>query len=132
MDIIDRIKFLRENLGLKQYEMSLQLGLKQGSLSDIERRKTKKVSDRIIKLICKTYYVNENWLRSGKGEMKVKLESFSIDELAKNNGITELEIEIIKAYFSLKPDFRKELIEHFKNSLINSNNFNTTIKWKII
>lgn len=122
MDIVDRIKILRESLDLKQYEMSLQLGLKQGSLSDIERRKTKKVSDRIIKLICKTYYVNENWLRFGEGEMKVKLESFSLDEFAKANEATELEIEIMRAYFSLESDFRKKLIEHFKNYLININN----------
>jgi transcriptional regulator with XRE-family HTH domain len=29
----------------------------------------RKVSDRIIKLICFTYGVNETWLRTGEGEM---------------------------------------------------------------
>lgn len=84
LDIHERIKYLREKvLKLKQSEMSLKIGLKQGSLSDIERKKTKTVTDRIIKDISREFNISENWLRTGKGEMFITSDTFSLDEQAK-------------------------------------------------
>lgn len=114
-DIRDRIRYLREEiLKIKQSDMSLRLGLKQGSLSDIERKKTKTVTDRVINDICREYSVNESWLRYGQGEIFVQPETFSLDEYAKSKNLTPLELDIIKGYIELDSNIRQSLMSHFK------------------
>jgi len=114
-DIRDRIRYLREEiLKIKQSDMSLRLGLKQGSLSDIERKKTKTVTDRVINDICREYSVNEAWLRYGQGEIFVQPETFSLDEYAKSKNLTPLELDIIKGYIELDSNIRQSLMSHFK------------------
>ena len=67
MTILDRIRLIRKTLGLKQGEFALRIGLTQTALSMIELGKTT-LTDKNIKLICATFAVDENWLRTGKGE----------------------------------------------------------------
>lgn len=62
---------LRESLGLNQTEFAQRIGLSQSGYSLIEKGK-RDFNDRVIKLICSVYNVNENWLRTGQGEMFVK------------------------------------------------------------
>lgn len=116
IDIPDRIRYLREEvLEIKQGEMSIRLNLQRGSLSDIERKKTKSVTDRVINDICREYSVSEDWLRYGKGEILVQLDTFSLDEYAKNKNLTPLELDIIKGYIELDGDIRQNLMSHFKS-----------------
>lgn len=63
-----RIIELRKSLNLSQKEFAEKIGLKQGSLSDLETGKAK-IVDRVVILICSQFNVNEEWLRFGKGEM---------------------------------------------------------------
>ena len=115
LDIHERIKYLREKvLNLKQSEMSLKIGLKQGSLSDIERKKTKTVTDRIIKDISREFNISENWLRTGKGEMFITSEIFSLDEQAKKNKLTDLEIAIMRSYMNLDREIREKLMDELE------------------
>ncbi|WP_225340935.1 helix-turn-helix domain-containing protein [Lysinibacillus capsici] len=115
LDIHERIKYLREKvLKLKQSEMSLKIGLKQGSLSDIERKKTKTVTDRIIKDISREFNISENWLRTGKGEMFITSETFSLDEQAKKNKLTDLEIAIMRSYMNLDREIREKLMDELE------------------
>jgi transcriptional regulator with XRE-family HTH domain len=67
-----RIKQVREALSLSQMKFSKVISLSSGYLAGVEVEK-RKVNDRIIKLICASFGVNEKWLRNGEGEM------FSID-----------------------------------------------------
>lgn len=64
----ERLKLLRKSLGLTQNEFAEQLGLKQTSYSMIENGK-RPLHERHIKLICLTFHVNEDWLRTGNGCM---------------------------------------------------------------
>ncbi|MEY2373427.1 helix-turn-helix domain-containing protein [Lysinibacillus capsici] len=115
LEIHERIKYLREKvLKLKQSEMSLKIGLKQGSLSDIERKKTKTVTDRIIKDISREFNISESWLRTGKGEMFITSETFSLDEQAKKNKLTDLEIAIMRSYMNLDREIREKLMDELE------------------
>lgn len=114
-DIPDRIKYLRRVLNIKQQEMALKLNLQSGSLSDIERKKTKTVTYRVINDICREYSVNEEWLRYGQGEIFVRPDTFSLDEYAKKNNLTDLELDIIKGYMELDSNLRQSLMSHFKS-----------------
>ena len=64
----ERIIEIRKALNLSQTEFAENIGLKQGSLSDLETGRAK-IVDRIIFLICSKYNVNEMWLRTGEGKM---------------------------------------------------------------
>lgn len=63
-----RIKEIRQARGLTQKEFADSLGIVQGFLSSIERgRKTP--SDTLLIALRRTYGVNAEWLRTGRGEM---------------------------------------------------------------
>lgn len=69
MEVFDRLRLVRKHLGLSQSNFAESLGLKQGSYSDIERGRTKSVSDGVIKLISNIYNIDGDWLLTGQGEM---------------------------------------------------------------
>lgn len=68
MEIYERLKYLRkEILNLTQEEFSQKLLITRGNLASIEVGRIS-LTDRNIQVICTTYNVNENWLRTGEGE----------------------------------------------------------------
>lgn len=64
----ERIKEIRKVLNLNQAEFAEKIGLGQSTLGMIEVGK-RTFNDKHIKLICSTFNVNENWLRTGNGNM---------------------------------------------------------------
>lgn len=68
----ERLKELRNCLGMNQKEFAKSISLGQSTWAMIEIGK-RELNDRHIKLICTIYDVNETWLRSGKGEMFERL-----------------------------------------------------------
>ena len=64
----ERIKTLRKALGLTLDKFGERVGLKKSSLSQIENG-VNGVTDQLFKSICREFNVNENWLRTGEGEM---------------------------------------------------------------
>jgi len=68
MNILDRIRLVRKALGLKQGEFAARIGLTQTAMSMIEVERVA-LTEKNIKLMCATFAINEDWLRTGKGEM---------------------------------------------------------------
>ena len=68
----ERIKELRSRLGLTQEEFSSKICLSRNFIAQIETE-TKKPSERTIFDICEKFNVNQDWLRTGNGEMFVNL-----------------------------------------------------------
>lgn len=68
----ERIKQLRTYLGLTQQEFAEKLGMKRNSIANYETGRNEPI-DAVVALICKTFNVNEQWLRTGEGEMLVQL-----------------------------------------------------------
>lgn len=75
----ERLKQLRKVLGLNQQEFAEKINLGQSTWAMIEVGK-RALNDRHILLICSIFNVNEEWLRSGEGDMFVLLDRE--DELA--------------------------------------------------
>ena len=118
MEIYDRIRDLRKNhLHLTQEAFAERLGVSRSVIKNIElnalARPDQKLS--LIKLMCKEFSVREDWLLNGNGPMFEESETFSLEEFVRSHNGSELELEILKAYFELTPEFRKELIGHFKS-----------------
>nr|DAP45362.1 MAG TPA: helix-turn-helix domain protein [Caudoviricetes sp.] len=114
----DKVKELRKHLNLTQKEFGERIGLKPNSISDIENGKNS-LTDIVLKSICKEFNVNEEWLRTGKGEMFVDV--LPEDELGAYLGkigtgdYPEIE-RIIKAYFRL-PEESQRAVDLFLKSL---------------
>ena len=66
--INERLKELREALGLSQQEFAERIHSKQVSISAYERG-TRTPLEPIILSICREFRVNEEWLRTGEGPM---------------------------------------------------------------
>ena len=66
----ERIKELRNSLGLTLEKFGEPIGLKKSGLSLVENGKNA-LTEQNIKAICRVYNVNEEWLRTGEGEMFV-------------------------------------------------------------
>ena len=117
MTINERIKYFRKDvLHINQKEFASALGVTQSGVSYMEQSGSN-VSDSSVKTICTIYNLNEDWLRAGAEPMYIEAPTFNLDEFLKNRGATDLELNIVKAYFELEPDVRRQLVEHFKKHL---------------
>jgi transcriptional regulator with XRE-family HTH domain len=66
--IHQRLRAVRLALQLTQRQFAKQIGLAQTALCMIELGKNT-LTDKVIKLVCAEFSVNEQWLRTGKGQM---------------------------------------------------------------
>lgn len=70
--ISDRVAELIKALGLNKTSFARRLGLSQPFVSQIANGSATP-SDRTISDICREFHVSETWLRTGEGEMFVRL-----------------------------------------------------------
>lgn len=117
MDTIkDRVLLILKEFNINKTEFANKLNITQSYVSRLVNKGVIP-SDRLIEDICEKFSINEDWFRYGKGPMKIQPKKFSLDDFVKSKGATDLELEIVKAYFDIEPDTRKMLVEHFKNRL---------------
>lgn len=61
-----RIKDIRKTLDMSQDAFAQRIGMKGSSISLLESG-GRNITEQVIKLICKEFNVNEDWLRTGAG-----------------------------------------------------------------
>ena len=118
----ERIKELRKVLKLTQQEFADALNIKRGAVANYEIGRNAPI-DAVVSLICKTFNVNEEWLRSGAGDMFLELpeedeEAAYVSELLEDsdNDLYKLIKEIMHTYHDLTPK-SKEVIRDFSAAL---------------
>lgn len=112
MDINERFKELRKALGLSQEELGNKIGLSKSGISNIESG-TRNVTDKHIKLICSEFPINEDWLRTGTGEMFLKTSSDTMEQLKKEFDLDEFSFKLVHGYLKLAPAERKAIRDLF-------------------
>ncbi len=113
----NRVKELRERLGLSQGKFGEKLGMKTSSISSIEKKEQIKLTNIVANLICKTYNVNYLWLTEGKGEM-FETPDAALDDLAMQYDLNEIDLYLIKAYLDMSKEERSEFAEVILNKLL--------------
>lgn len=93
-----RVRELRKSLNLTMEKFGEPLGVKKSAISNIENG-SRNLTDQMIIAICREYNVNEEWLRTGSGEMFVPL---TRDE--------QIEVFIGNVLKDEPGDFRRRLI----------------------
>lgn len=63
----DRIKDIRKDLKLTQKEFAESVGMAENTVCLIENGK-RKISEKTIHIICRTFDINLHWLVTGEGE----------------------------------------------------------------
>ena len=118
----ERIKELRKELKLTQQEFADALNIKRGAVANYEIGRNEPI-DAVVSLICKTFNVNEEWLRTGAGNMFLELpeedeEAAYVSELLEDsdNDLYKLIKEIMHTYHDLTPK-SKEVIRDFSAKL---------------
>lgn len=104
IEIRDRIKIIRENLGLSQAEFGEKISLERSAISLIER-KQRNATDRFIKDICREFGVDYIWLTTGEGEMFVDSDDDFIEKIDRiMAGEDDARKNIFKFMLSLNDD----------------------------
>ena len=94
----DRIEELRKNKKLTQAEFGERIGVKGNTITTYENG-SRVPSEAVIKSICRVFNVNEDWLRTGRGDPYIQLSRD--EELAQFFGV------VMKGE---DPDFRRRLL----------------------
>lgn len=107
MTLGERIKKLRKALDLTQQKFADQIGTPQNNIANYEIGR-REPSAAALNNICKTFNVNETWLRTGEGEMFVQrsrddeLAAFVNELLASESA--DFRLRLVTALSRLKPE----------------------------
>lgn len=120
----DRLKLLRKELRITQQELADRVGISRGNIAAYEVGKNSP-SDAVISLICREFNVNEEWLRTGAGEMFIEEtpdEEFMRMAKAVASGDTRADRMIRKTLmcFYEMDDLGKETLMNFIQNLADS------------
>lgn len=107
----DRIKKIRKELDLTQQKFSDKLGVKRNTIAMYEMGKTFP-SDQTLKSIVREFNVNEEWLRSGKGEMFKASPSEALDALASEYDLSHGDYVLIEKFVNLKAEKRAAVVDY--------------------
>lgn len=91
MTIGSRIELVRKNNNLSRRAFGEIFGVSESVIVNVEYERLKRPEQKeaLYKLICQEFDINEEWLRTGCGEMKV--------ELSKEDYIVDFVSRILKA-----------------------------------
>ncbi|MBP2631439.1 MAG: Cro/Cl family transcriptional regulator [Firmicutes bacterium] len=105
----ERIKRIRKHLGLNQKEFAEKLSITQSGVSWMEQP-NKVVSDQSIRLICTLFNANEQWLRTGEGEMYIQTDTSLFAKLAKEYNLSSDMQKFLRAILDLDEVQREKLM----------------------
>lgn len=101
-----RIRELRKSLKLSQSAFGEKLGVSRDVINNLEQGRVVP-SDLIINMICAKFGVNEDWLRSGDGEM--------FTPMTPDMKVAKLFGKVMKEDLS---EFKQELLEKYANFIV--------------
>lgn len=107
-----RIKKLRKALDLTQREFGERIGIKANTVTMIE--KGRNTSEQTIQAICREFRVNEEWLRTGEGEMFQPEPRDALDELIAQYRLPREFRPLIDKYLELTPDQQEAVVQYMR------------------
>lgn len=119
----ERIQLLRKSLKLTQEQFGNKCGKSRTAIAKYETNKSIP-DDAFIKLVCIKFNVNENWLRTGQGDMFTNNDDSVFKAFAEKYHLSDTEQELAKYCLSLSSDQRKEILNHVRqiSKILSSNN----------
>lgn len=120
----DRIKSLRKDLGLTQEKFAERLNIKRNTIANYEIGRNEPI-DAVVSLICREFNVNEDWLRTGQGDMyDIPLDDTAIaaSNILENEDVPFYDTikRIIQIYEKLDSDAQDIINKEIENFLENT------------
>lgn len=106
-----RIRKVRRELELTQTEFAGKIGTTANVLTNYETGR-RNPSSSVINNICKTFNVNEEWLRTGTGEMFRASPSEALDALADEYDLSHGDYVLIEKFVNLKAEKRAAVVDY--------------------
>ncbi|WP_304509905.1 helix-turn-helix domain-containing protein [Anaerotignum sp.] len=110
----ERIKELRSILNLSQSELGNRLGVTGTAISRIEKG-DRKLTEQMIKAICREFRVDYLWLTEGQGEPFITGPDSLIEEVAEEYNLNSFEKTLMEEYLNLTHEERSFFEKFFKN-----------------
>lgn len=110
----DRIREVREYFGLSMEKFGSRIGIGKASISLLESGKNNP-SVQTITLICREFGVNEQWLRTGEGEMFEQTRASVLDRLSTEYDLSREQRSVIEAFLDLDPQERDVILKYVHN-----------------
>ena len=120
----ERIKELRKELNLTMEKFGERLGVKKAAISLLESGKNA-LTDQMFKSICREFNVNPDWLQNGTLPMFQSDDTDDLEAFIRSRQVDGLEAEMLRLYFGLNPELRKELVQHFKENFLSKKSQST-------
>lgn len=110
----ERLKAARIALGLTQTEFGRRLGVTNPAISKLELG-NRNLTDQMVLAICREFSINEEWLRTGNGEMFKQESGGAVDDkfaaLAAEYGLTDLQVELIRTILKFPDNTQKSVVQ---------------------
>lgn len=107
MNQCERIKKLRETLGLTLESFGEKVGVTRGAISNIEKG-NRNLTEQMTKSICREFGVDYIWLTTGEGEM---FPDADIELMAAIDRIMADETDVRRNFFKFLSSLSKEEVE---------------------
>lgn len=128
MEMHERIKELRKKyLHLSQTEFGEKLGVSRSVINNIERNVLARPDQKssLIKLMCSTFNINEDWILNGSGAMFIETPNTAMAQLQKEYNLNDFSSNLILQYLKLDPDKRRIVQDFFYKVVFNGNTVST-------
>jgi len=103
--------------------MGKKIGITEGAVSNIEKGK-RKVTDQMFKSICREFNVNEEWLRTGKGEMFNYSENDTlIEKISNEYQLDGFQKRLVQKYLELTEQ-QKSAVKSFLDKVYEEESIN--------
>lgn len=110
----ERLLYLLKNKGVTPYQVSVDTGVSEGTLSRITTGKTQKLRESTLKMLAKYFGVSPEWLRTGSGEMKPRAGSKSGEEFEELKKLISANETLASANKILAENYTR-LMDYLKN-----------------
>lgn len=111
----DRLKKLRRDLGITQTEFARRIGSVQNTITGYESGR-RSPSGPVLAAICKEFNVNEEWLKTGEGEMYNPDASAELELLAKKYGLSTSDYILVEKFVNMAPSRRKVIVDFIREA----------------
>ena len=108
----ERLFCIRKALGMTQIEFAKIVNSSNGHVSDMEKDR-KNITESTIELLKLKCNVNEDWLRTGAGEMFSKTPSGTMEQLKKEFDLDDFSFNLVYEYLKLAPAQREKVRDFF-------------------
>lgn len=116
----ERIRELRNALGLSGAKFGERIGLTRMAISNMENGRYG-ITEANLLSICREFNVNEDWLRTGEGDMFKKTKSTFLADLKQQYSLSDSDVRIIERYLELPPHQRSIITEFVASCAEHSN-----------